>query len=93
MMICSIPETDLNGSTFLLVQDYSRGATIGSNFVARLSAECLVCYLKLEARGYDKLAASGSVQTGSSVTGRGLYLLELIPAGLGGHVGSIVADA
>ena len=73
-----------------LVQDYyPGGTTIGANFVARLSAECPgFRYLKLEEpQVMTKLVAiREATQDRIKVldgTG-GLYLMELIPAGLSG---------
>jgi dihydrodipicolinate synthase/N-acetylneuraminate lyase len=73
-----------------LVQDhYPGGTTIGANFVARLSSECPnFRYLKLEEpQVTPKLVAIREATQGwikvLDGTG-GLYLMELIPAGLSG---------
>ena len=83
-----------------LVQDYyPGGTTIGANFVARLSAECPgFRYLKLEEpQVMTKLVAIREVSKDRikvlDGTG-GLYLMELIPAGLAGVMsGLALADA
>ena len=94
-------KTILNGVNVpSLVQDYNPGGiTIGASFVSRLSAECPgFRYLKLEEpEVLPKLAAvREATQDRVKVldgTG-GLYLLELIPAGLAGVMSGLgFADA
>ena len=83
-----------------LVQDfYPGGTTVGANFVARLSAECPgFRYLKLEEpQVVTKLIAIREVSKDRikvlDGTG-GLYLMDLIPAGLAGVMsGLALADA
>lgn len=83
-----------------LVQDfYPGGVTISANFAARLAAACPGCrYLKLE----EPQLAPKLVAIRTATQGRievlegtgGLYLLELIPAGLCGVMpGLALADA
>jgi dihydrodipicolinate synthase/N-acetylneuraminate lyase len=91
----------LNGVTVpSLVQDfYPGGVTISANFAARLAAACPGCrYLKLE----EPQLAPKLVAIDTATQGRikvlegtgGLYLLELIPAGLCGVMpGLALADA
>jgi 4-hydroxy-tetrahydrodipicolinate synthase len=91
----------LNGVTVpTLVQDYNPGGvTVGPDFVARLSAECPgFRYLKLEEPEVMPKLVGVRKATQDRVmvldgTG-GLYLLELIPAGLGGVMSGLsMADA
>jgi dihydrodipicolinate synthase/N-acetylneuraminate lyase len=83
-----------------LVQDYyPTGSTVGPNFVSRLSAECpLFHYLKLE----EPQVTTKIVAIAAAVKDRvkvldgmaGLYLMELIPAGVAGVMsGMAIADA
>ena len=83
-----------------LVQDYyPTGSSIGPNFVSRLSAECpTLQYLKLE----EPQLAAKLVAIRAAVKDRvrilegmaGLYMMELIPAGIVGVMpGLAVADA
>lgn len=91
----------LNGvSVPTLVQDYyPTGSTIGPSFVSRLSAECpRFRYLKLE----EPQVTTKIVGIRAAVKDRvkvldgmaGLYLMELIPAGIAGVMsGMAIADA
>jgi 4-hydroxy-tetrahydrodipicolinate synthase len=93
-------EPILNGVNVpTLVQDYyPTGTTIGPNFVSRLSAECsLFRYLKLE----EPQVTTKIVAIREAVKDRvkildgmaGLYLMELIPAGIVGVMSGLgIAD-
>lgn len=93
-------EPILNGVNVpTLVQDYyPTGTTIGPNFVSRLSAECpLFRYLKLE----EPQVTTKIVAIREAVKDRikildgmaGLYLMELIPAGIIGVMSGLgIAD-
>jgi 2-keto-3-deoxy-L-arabinonate dehydratase len=83
-----------------LVQDYyPTGTTIGPTFVARLSAECpRFHYLKLEEPQLSakilaiRAAAKDKIKVLEGMAG--LYLMELIPAGIVGVMsGLAIADA
>jgi 2-keto-3-deoxy-L-arabinonate dehydratase len=83
-----------------LVQDYyPTGTTIGVNFVSRLSAECPhFRYLKLEEPNVTTkiVAIRAAMQNRVSVLDgmAGLYLMELVPAGIAGVMsGMAIADA
>jgi len=83
-----------------LVQDYyPTGSTIGPNFVARLSAECpRFRYLKLEEPQVTtkivaiRAALKDKIKVLDGMAG--LYLMELVPAGIVGVMsGLAIADA
>ena len=83
-----------------LVQDYfPTGSSIGPNFVSRLSAECPIFqYLKLEEPQLAAKIAAIRVAVKDRIKVlegmAGLYLMELIPAGIVGVMsGLAVADA
>jgi 2-keto-3-deoxy-L-arabinonate dehydratase len=83
-----------------LVQDYyPTGTTIGVNFISRLSAECPhFRYLKLEEPNVISkiVAIRAALKDRVSVLDgmAGLYLMELVPAGIAGVMsGMAIADA